>query len=427
MDKITPTLLIHHANQVVTVAGGSEKPKTGPEMADLGVIDDGAVAVVGDRIALVGGTEEVMNRVNIGPDTQVLSAKGKTVLPGLIDPHTHLIFAGSRENELDQKLKGVPYLEILAQGGGILSTVRATRAASDEELTSLALERLDTMLLHGTTTVEAKSGYGLSTTEEIRELHILSEVAARHPLHVEKTFMGAHAIPPELSRSSQKYVELIITEMLPQIAQRSLARFCDVFCEEGVFSVEETRKILQAAKGYGLIPKIHADEMVPLGGAELAAEVGAISADHLLFASEQGIRALAKAQVVAVLLPGTSFSLMVGKYAAARTMIEAGVPVALATDFNPGSCPCPSMQMVMTLATLGMKLTPAEVITAATINAAHAIGLAHDIGSIEPDKRADLAIFNAPNYRYICYQFGVNQVDTVIKNGRVAVLAGRRV
>lgn len=414
-------LIIKNAKQLVTSKGSSEKPKIREELGQIEVIENGAVAIAGDTILSVGTTEEVLQNVEITPETKVIDAKGKTVLPGLVDPHTHVVFGGSRENELDLKLKGVPYLEILARGGGILSTVRATRSATKEGLVETGLKYVDQMLAQGTTTAEAKSGYGLTTEDEIKTLEAIKEINERHPIDLVPTFLGAHAIPLEYKEDPEKYVELVIEEMIPKVVEKNLAEFCDVFCEKGVFSVEQSRKILTAAKEKGLKPKIHADEIVPLGGAELAAELGATSADHLLVISDEGIKKMAQQQVMAVILPGTTFYLKEDHYAPARKMIEAGVPVALATDFNPGSCPNNSLEIIMTIACLYLGMTPAEVVNAMTINAAHAIGRAGDIGSLEPGKKADIVIFDAPNYLYLCYRFGSNLVDKVIKNGRVVV------
>lgn len=414
-------LIIKNAKQLVTSQGASRKPKIKEELGQIEVITDGALAVVGDSIVAVGTTSEVLQQLDITPETKVIDATGKVVLPGLVDPHTHLVFAGSRENELDLKLKGVPYLDILAQGGGILSTVRATRAAGLEELVQTGLKYADQMLAQGTTTAEAKSGYGLTTEDEIKTLEAIREINQRHPLDLVPTFLGAHAVPLEYKGEPEKFVDLVIEEMLPEVAAKNLAEFCDVFCEQGVFSVEQSRRILKAAKEQGFKLKIHADEIVPLGGAELAAELEAVSADHLLVISDEGIRQMAEKQVMAVLLPGTTFYLREDHYAPARKMIEQGVPVALATDFNPGSCPNNSLQIIMTIACLYLKMTPAEVINAMTINAAHAIGRAKEIGSLEPGKKADIVVFDAPTYQYLPYRFGSNLAEKIIKNGQLVI------
>lgn len=414
-------LLVRHAAQLVTSKGASVSPKLKEELAQICLIEDGAVAVSNDEILAVGTTQEVMEQVQVTSDTKIIDASGKVVLPGFVDPHTHLVFGGSREHELDLKLKGVPYLDILAQGGGILSTVKSTREAGLEELVEIGLKYADQMLAQGTTTAEAKSGYGLTTEDEIKSLEAIRQINLKHPIDLVPTFLGAHAVPLEYKADPDAFVDLVIDEMLPQVVEKGLAKYCDVFCEEGVFSVEQTKKILKAGQEMGLEAKIHADEIVPLGGAELAAEVGAVSAEHLLMVSDEGIKRMAEKQVIAVLLPGTSFYLGGAHYAPARKMIEEGVPVALATDFNPGSCPNNSMQAVMTIACLYLRMTPAEVVNAMTINAAHAIGKAGEVGSLEPGKKADIVIFDAPTYQYLPYRFGSNLVDQVIKNGKPVV------
>jgi imidazolonepropionase len=311
-------------------------------------------------------------------------------------------------------------MEILSAGGGILRTVKETRKASFDKLLNLTLQTLDIMLEHGTTTLEAKSGYGLTTNDEIKILEVIRQANQLHKVDVIPTFLGAHTFPPEYTNNPTGYVNLIITEMIPEVAKRKLAKFCDVFCEKGVFNLEQSKRILVSGENYGMKAKIHADEMSALGGAELAAEVEAISADHLLFASTKGIKAMAKKGVVAVLLPGAAFSLMTGKFANARFMIDCGVPIALGTDFNP-SCLLENMQLVIAFACHFMNLIPAEAITAATINAAHAIGKAHKIGSLEPGKKADIVILNAPSHKFLGYHFGVNIVEKVIKNGKIIV------
>ena len=414
-------LLIKNAGQLVTSRGASFSPRLKGALGEIQIIEKGAVAAKGDKIIAVGTTPEVLGKIKISSETIVIDAAGRVVLPGLVDPHTHVVHGGSREHELDLKLKGVPYLEILARGGGILSTVRSTREAGREELVQRGLKYCDQMLGQGTTTAEAKSGYGLSTESELKTLEAVKEVNKKHPIDLVPTFLGAHAIPGEYKENPDEYVSIVIDEMLPAVTERGLAEYCDVFCEEGVFSVEQSRKILTAAADRGLKLKIHADEIVPLGGAELAAELGAVSADHLLVISDTGIKRMAEAGVIAVILPGTTFYLREEHYAPARKMIEAGVPVALATDFNPGSCPNNNLQIIMTMACLYLRMTPAEVINAMTINAAHALGRAQIIGSLEEGKRADVVIFDAPNYQYLPYRYGTNLVDKVIKNGRIVV------
>ncbi|QCV54744.1 imidazolonepropionase [Thermoactinomyces vulgaris] len=416
--------LITGANQLLTLQGAGKHPKTGKAMNDLGIIEDGAVAVEKDTIIAVGTRNEVESeaRKRWGSWEKVnhWDATGKVIMPGLIDPHTHLVYAGSREDELNMRLNGKTYLEILEAGGGILSTTQRTRAASADELAEQAKARLDRFLKNGVTTVEAKSGYGLSLEHELKQLRVAKRLNEEHPVEIVSTFMGAHAIPKEYQQQPDAYVRLITDEMIPRVVSEHLAEFCDVFCERGVFTVGQSEMILRAAKAAGLILKIHADEIEPTGGAELAARIGAISADHLLKASDEGIRALAKAKVVAVLLPGTAFFLM-APFADGRKMIDAGVPVALSTDCNPGSSPTESLLLMMNLACFHMKMTPAEVITAVTVNAAHAIGRADRIGSLEPGKQADLVVFDVPNYLHLTYHYGSNDVERVMKKGKWVV------
>ena len=415
------TLLIKNANQVVTSRGASEKPLSGTGQKALTVIEDGAVAVCGETIALVGSTAEVLDKIQVDDSTKVLDASGKVVLPGLVDPHTHVVFGGSREHELALKLQGVPYLEILARGGGILSSVEATRAASKEELIAGGIKSCQQMLAQGTTTAEAKSGYGLTTKAEIKTLEAIKAVDQAQPVDLIPTFLGAHAVPKEYKENPDGYLDVVIKDMLPQVVEKNLARYCDVFCEEGIFSVEQSRRVLMAARNLGLGLKMHADEISPLGGSELAAELGAVSADHLLVISDQGIENMAAAGVIGVILPGTTFYLCEDHYAPARKMIEAGVPVALATDFNPGSSPNNNLQLIVNIACLYLRMTPPEVINAITINAAHAIGRSEQVGSLEEGKMADLALFAAPNYDYLAYRYGTNLISTVIKKGKIVV------
>jgi imidazolonepropionase len=321
------------------------------------------------------------------------------------------------------RIEGASYIEILKKGGGILRTVMETRKASVETLVEMGIKTLNTMLKHGTTTVEAKSGYGLSTEHEVKILEVIKRLSKKHPMNLVPTFMGAHAFPPEYAENPESYIRLITEEMIPIVTERNLAQFCDVFCEQGVFSISQSKRILETAKGYGLKLKVHADELSCLGGAELAAEVNAVSAEHLIYTSEAGIEALARAGVVAVLLPAASFALMINRYAEARKMIAKGVPIALGTDFNP-SCWTENMQLVIALACRNMRLSPAEAITSATINAAHALNRANDIGSLEVGKRADIIVLDVPDYRFLSYRFGVNLIDSVIKDGRVVVERG---
>lgn len=410
--------LLVRSTRIVTCE--SDGPKYGEHMQDAGVIETGYIAVSNGIIEAVGtgtGTEFIEK------DTKVIDAGDKVILPGLVDPHTHLVHAGSRENELELKLKGMGYLEILKNGGGILSTVKATRAATFEELSQKVENSLDIMLQWGTTTVEAKSGYGLNLQDEVKSLRVLKEM--NHSIDIVPTFMGAHAIPIEYKENRKEYIRLLKEEIIPQIAKESLAEYIDCFCEHGVFSIEESREILMCGKMHGMKIKIHADEIEDTGGASLAAELGAVSAEHLIATGEEGIIAMKKAGVIPILLPGTSFYLRIGKYAKAREMIQKGLPVALATDYNPGSCPTESLQSLMVFASMGMGLYPHEIINAMTINAAYAIGRGSDVGSIQKGKKADFIIMNAPNEHYVVYHFGINHVNTVVKNGKI-VINGRR-
>ncbi|KFL15978.1 imidazolonepropionase [Geobacillus stearothermophilus] len=418
-------LFVRRARQLVTLAGSSAAPLVKEKMSDLGIIENGSVWIENGTIVAVGADDELARQfADRLAEAEVIDAKGKTVTPGLVDPHTHLVYAGSREHEWTMRLGGATYMEIMNAGGGIHATTKATREASEEMLYEESKRRLDQFLLHGVTTVEAKSGYGLSLEHEIKQLEVAKRLDDTHPVDIVSTFLGAHAVPPEWKHDPDEYVRLVIDEMIPEVSRRGLAEFNDVFCERGVFTPDQARLILEAGKEHGLTPKIHADEIEPYGGAELAAEVGAISADHLLRASDEGIRRMADGGVIGVLLPGTAFFLMT-QAADARRLIDAGVPVALATDCNPGSSPTVSLPLVMSLACLHMGMTPAEAMAAATINAAHAIGRAHLVGSLEPGKKADLVMFNVPNYVQIMYHYGVNHVETVIKGGEVVVNDGK--
>ncbi|MDH5636849.1 MAG: imidazolonepropionase [Candidatus Bathyarchaeota archaeon] len=416
-------MLIENADESVTLQGGSQKPLLGEQMKNLGIINNSSIAINEGKIVAVGKTREIKAKFEA---KETVDAEGKVVMPGFVDPHTHLVFAGSRAEEFEMRIQGSTYMEILERGGGILKTVRETREASRDELLESSRKTLDTMLEHGTTTMEAKSGYGLTRTNEVKCLEVMKVLNEKHPVDIVPTFLGAHAIPPEYKNNAGQYVGLIINEMIPEVASRRLAEFCDVFCEKGVFDLRQSGEILLRGKEQGLTPKLHADEMTRLGGAELAAEVGAISASHLLFASDNGLRAMAKQGVMAILLPGASFSLMTGRYADARKMISWGVGVALGTDYNP-SCWIESQQIVIALACHQMRLTPSEAITAATINAAHAINRAHTVGSLEAGKKADIAILDVPNHRFLGYRFGTNLIDKVIKDGKLVVDEGKMV
>lgn len=422
---MTQKLFISNANQVISMAGHSNKPAKKEAMSDITIIDNGSVWIEDGRIVEAGTDAAIREKYQAQLDSATeIDAAGKIVTPGLIDPHTHLVHAGTRENEYAMRLKGKTYMEIMESGGGIHATTRATQAASHEALYEASKKRLDKFLLHGVTTVEAKSGYGLTLEHELKQLEVAEQLRKNHPMDIVSTFMGAHAVPLDEKKNPEAFVTRVIEEMIPAVAERKLAAFNDVFCERGVFTPEQSKRILEAGKKYGLIPKIHADEIEPYAGAELAAEVGAISADHLLKASDEGIEAMAGKGVVGVLLPGTAFFLM-AEFAPARKLIDAGVAVALSTDQNPGSSPTISLPFMMNLGCLKMNMTPEEVLTATTINAAHAIGRAEELGSLEAGKKADITIFDVPNYLTLSYQYGMNHVDTVIKNGKQLVAGGR--
>jgi len=410
-------LIIENASELATTEGGSQKPLVGKQMQALKIIKDAALAVKDGRIIAVGRTSTVRSAFKA---SKTIDVKGKTIVPGFVDPHTHLVFAGSREDEFEMRIKGAGYMEIHVKGGGILKTVRETRRASEAELVRSCTKTLGIMLQHGTTTVEAKSGYGLSVEDEVKSLRVIRRLDEIQPVDLVATFLGAHAVPPEYRQQPSDYVRLVIEKMIPAVARSGLAEFCDVFCEKGVFTVGESRDILRVGKKHGLKPKLHADELTAFGGAELAAEVGAVSAEHLLYASDGGLGMMARRGVVAVLLPAASFALMAEKYADARKIIEMGVPVALGTDFNP-SCWVESQQLVISLACHEMKMMPAEALTASTINAAHAVGRAGEVGSLEIGKKADVVILDASNHGFLGYQFGTNLVSQVIKEGELIV------
>jgi imidazolonepropionase len=438
-----PGLLVERAAEVVTMAGGL---RVGSRLDDPAVLaapggdptSDAAPAVAcwEGRILAAGPRSELLTALEGNGYAMArfarLDAGGGTITPGLVDPHTHLLFAGSREAELVLRQKGAGYLEILEAGGGILSTVEATRAATDEELADHGRRWLGSMLAHGTTTVEAKSGYGLDLATELRLLEIAHQLGQEGPVDVIPTWLGAHAVAPEYRArpdGTEAYVRHLIDEQLPGVVAQGRARFADVFCERGVFSRGQARRILEAAARLGLGSRLHADELAPSGGAELAAEIGALSADHLAAPSAAGIEALAGAAtrgqpVVAVLLPATTWFLMHDNFAPARTLIERGVPVALATDFNPGTSPTTSLPLVMTIACLALKLSPSEALAAVTVNAAAALGLADEIGSIEGGRQADLAIWNVPTHRQIPYWPAADLIRSVVKRGRVVLERG---
>ena len=404
------TLLIKNIGLLATPAGRTAR--RGADQGDVRFLRNAWVRIEDGVIAAVGtGTPERP------AGAEELDAEGRLVTPCLVDAHTHLIFGGWRQNELAMKLRGVPYLDILAQGGGILSTVRATRSAGQGELEDKARLALDEMLSFGTTTCEAKSGYGLDLDTELKQLRAIRALNESHPVDLVPTFLGAHALPEDYKADRAAYIRLLCEEMIPAAAE-GLAEFCDVFCETGVFTAEESRTILEAGRRCGLAAKIHADEIDAIGGSRLAGELGAVSAEHLIVCPPEGIEAMARGGTVACLLPCTSFYLGAA-FAPARDMIAAGVPVALATDFNPGSCPCLNMQLAMSLGCLKYRMTPEEVLTAATLNGAAAIGRADRTGSVEPGKAGDLVVWNAPDLEYVCYRLGSNLAGAVVKGGKI--------
>ncbi|WP_293667826.1 imidazolonepropionase [uncultured Parabacteroides sp.] len=406
-------ILIRNASQVVTCSGF--EAKKGAAMSDVGVIEDGAVAVSGGLITHVGPTEEVMKQIDASEYLEV-DASGRALLPGFVDSHTHFVFGGYREEEFSWRMKGDSYMSIMERGGGIVNTMNATRQASYDDLFGDAYDRLDVMMDMGVTTVEGKSGYGLDLATELIQLRIMKELNDDHPLDVVSTFLGAHAVPPEFAGRTDAYVDYIIEEVLPHIREEHSVTFCDVFCEQGVFSIEQSERLLNAARTHRFKLKLHADEIVSFGGAELAARLKAVSADHLLHISDNGIKRLARSGTIATLLPLTAFSLN-EPYAPGRQMIDAGCAVALASDLNPGSCFSCSIPLLFALACIQMKLSPEEALTALTINGAAALGRAKKIGSIDVGKKADMVLLKYPSYKFLPYHVGMNLVDTVIKDG----------
>jgi imidazolonepropionase len=414
---------IVNANELVTLNGTSDRPQTKDEMNDLRIIKDGAVAAKKGKIVAVGTTKEVLSRLEKG--YEVVDASGKLVTPGLIDPHVHLVFGGSREEELEQMaVKGVPYLEIKAKGGGMPTTLKATAQASTEELLKITTHILDTMLIHGTTTIEAKSGYEMTFQGEIRQLEIIKTLNETHPIDLVSTFM-AQGIPVEFADKVDLLTDQIVNKWIPEVAKRKLAEYCDVFCEKGYFNVTQSKCILEAGMKHGLKPRIHADWLAHSGGAKLGAELNVVSADHLIFTPPEEIRTLVKKGIVGTFLPTTPFCYL-GTYAKARDIIKAGLPVALGTDLSAADM-CESMQMMMTIAILQMRMTTEEALTAATINAAHAIERAKEIGSLEVGKKADIVIFDAPNHKYFSYHYGVNLAEKIFKDGELVAEKGRRI
>lgn len=421
-------LLIHSAAQLVTCAspGG---PKRSQAMTDVGLILDGAIAIADGQIVAVGPSGEIQADFTA---RETIDASGKTVCPSFVDPHTHVVYAGDRVKEFELRIRGASYMEIMEAGGGIVSTMRATRAATVEQLVAETLPRLEAMLALGTTTVEIKTGYGLDTASELKMLQAIALLARSASPHLDlvPTFIGAHAVPPEYKGRTGEYVDLVIEDMLPRVRDWRLEigdsisnlqspLFCDVFCEANVFDREQSRRVLEAGLKFGLPAKIHADEFANLGGVSLAVELGAVSADHLDVTPPEEVEKLAQSNTVGVILPAVNFNLGSAHFADARAMIDAGVALALATDINPGSAPCPSMPLVMAIVCRYQKLLPAEALNASTINAAHAVGLGHKLGSLEAGKQADLLIVNAPDYRHLAYQFGGNLVERVVKRGQL--------
>jgi len=409
-------LFVKNISQLVTVAARGKKAKTGADMRDLGILTDAGVLCREGKIAWVGPMRDW--KEVIPPDISEIDASGMVLLPGFVDSHTHMMFAGSREKEFALRSEGATYQQIAEAGGGILGTIGHVRASDKKSLKRQTVRYMGGMMRSGTTTVEIKSGYGLDMDSEIRMLEAIGELRVEELMNVVPTFLGAHAVPPEYRGRTGDYVSLLVDTMMPYVGKKKLARFCDVFCEKGYFEPGDAERVLLSARAWGMDLKLHADELTSLGGAELAARLGAVSADHLEHVSPGGIAAMKAAGVVAGILPGVSFFLNHG-YAPARALIDAGVAVAIASDFNPGSCMSWSMPMMMTIACTQMHVTPEEAITAATLNGAAALGLSAEIGSIEVGKRADLILAGVPDYRFLAYHFGENHVRTTITNGTI--------
>jgi imidazolonepropionase len=414
------TLAFLHASQLVTLAG-SKRARVGPELNELSIIRDGGMLIREGRIAAIGGSDEIEKQIS--GEAEIVDVASKIVLPGFVDAHTHPIFAGNRVDEFEQRSRGATYEEIAASGGGIRSTVRKTRAASEDELLQQALKHADWFLQNGTTTVEAKSGYGLSVEDELKILRVIRKLNAESPIEFVPTFLGAHAAPEEFRNAPEQYVALVIHEMLPRVAEEQLAESCDVFCERGYFGLADSEKILAAAQQHGLRLRMHVDQLSDSGGAFLAARMRAATADHLEQTHAAGIAALGEAGVQPVLLPGSVYTLGLSRYPRARAMIDAGLAVVLATDFNPGSSPTPSMPMIFSLAATHMKMSPAESLTASTINAAYSLNRGEKIGSLEPGKLANFSIFDCSDYRELAYYFGISQTHAVYVRGECAYRA----
>ncbi len=418
MDKPVADIAILNAGQLLTMTP-MESQEEGEENP-LGVIEDGAVAVKNGKIIAVGKTNDVIRKIDFGKSTIQIDANKKVVMPGFVDPHTHIVFKGTREREFVLRHQGVPYMKILKEeNAGIISTVRWTRKATFDELLEITRKRISEMVDWGTTTLEIKSGYGLNLEEEIKILKIAKYFKDYSPLNIKSTLLAAHIIPPEYHMRDEKYVELVTNDIIPIIAKNNLADFNDVWCEKGAFTKEQSRKILKTGLKYGLIPKIHADEMSDAGGARIAAEVKAISADHLVYASDEGLKKMKEANVTAVLLPITTFSLGKEKFADGKKMLEMGLTVALGTDYNPGTAMCPSMPLVISFAVVRLKMDIVSALYGATLNAAKAIGLDREVGSLEIGKRANINVLDIRNYEEIPYRIAENYVEKVISNGQI--------
>ena len=422
-------LLIHSAAQLCVIPPHDGGPQRGDRLGDLGLVEDGAVACAEGRVVAVGPTEQI--RPDWWAPTEI-DASGRVVCPGFVDPHTHVVWSGDRAEEFIERIKGTTYQEIMAQGGGIMATVRATRSAPLAQLVAEARSRLDRMLAHGTTTVEVKTGYGLTVRDEMKMLEAIAVLEVSHPITMVPTFLGAHAVPEEFAHDPDGYVDLVVEEMLPRVAcpdatrepciSRALSvRFCDVFCDEGAFTLEQSRRVLEAARELGLSLKIHADAFQSLGGAGLAVELGAASADHLVHTPEEEIERLARSDTIAVSLPATSFGLGQQEYTPAHALLEAGGALALGTNCNPGATWCESMPFVIALACRYLRLTPAQALVASTLNAAFAVGLGDEVGSLQPGYAADILILDLPDVRHLGYRFGSNPVERVIKGGKVVM------
>ncbi|PKM96134.1 MAG: imidazolonepropionase [Firmicutes bacterium HGW-Firmicutes-1] len=413
MDRI----VIKNANELITCSGFAAK--AGKDMNQLGIIYNGAIIIEEGMIKAVGETKDIVNE-DLEKNSIVIDAANKIVLPGFVDSHTHFVFGGYRAEEYGWRLMGEDYMSIMKRGGGIANSVRATREASHNQLLDAGVKRLNSMLGFGVTTVEGKSGYGLDYATEMKQLKVMKELNEKHPLDIVATFMGAHSVPDEFKDRADDYIEYLLEEVLPDVASDQLAEYCDVFCEEGVFSVEQSEKLLVRAKELGFKIKIHSDEIVDLGGAKFSADMGAVTADHLLMASNEGLERMKERGIIATLLPGTAFSLK-KPYARARYMIDQGLAVALASDFNPGSCYSESIPLIIALATLQMNMTTEEAITALTINGAAALNRAENIGSLDVGKIADIVIHDCPTYHFLSYHIGVSTVETVIKRGQIVL------